>query len=79
MEQVFQEQLLLNRYLKIGFNVTVVEGRNRVGGRINTNYRGMSVPVEQGAHWIHGIKGNPIVNLAKKYKVNSTLSDYDNM
>jgi monoamine oxidase len=79
LEQVFQEQLLLNRYLKIGFNVTVVEGRNRVGGRINTNYRGMSVPVEQGAHWIHGIKGNPIVNLAKKYKVNSTLSDYDNM
>ena len=62
-----------------GFNVTVVEGRNRVGGRINTNYRGMSVPVEQGAHWIHGIKGNPIVNLAKNYKVNSTLSDYDNM
>lgn len=33
--------------------VTVLEARNRIGGRVNTD-RSMGFPVEQGAHFIHG-------------------------
>ena len=40
---------------KEGKNVTVLEARNRIGGRIHTlNNRGFSKPVELGAEFIHG-------------------------
>ncbi len=46
-------------------NITVLEGRNRIGGRIWTD-RSLGFPVDLGASWIHGPKGgNPITTLAK--------------
>lgn len=45
--------------------VTVFEGRDRVGGRIWTDDR-LGVPLDLGASWIHGIKGNPLVDLADR-------------
>ena len=38
-----------------GIPVTVLEARDRVGGRCYT-----SDGVDYGAHWIHGTEGNPI-------------------
>src|SRR5262245_63874672 len=42
-----------------GVGVTVVEGRERVGGRVWTE-----AGVDLGAHWIHGTEGNPLAVLA---------------
>lgn len=48
-----------------GFRVTVLEGRQRVGGRVWTD-RSLGMPIELGAGWIHGPKGNPITALARE-------------
>jgi monoamine oxidase len=44
-----------------GVPVTVLEARDRVGGRCHTVDR-----VDFGAHWIHGTEGNPLTNLARE-------------
>lgn len=44
-----------------GFDVCVLEARNRVGGRCHT-----VDGVDMGAHWIHGTEGNPITGLARR-------------
>ena len=44
-----------------GINVTVLEGRDRVGGRCLTRDG-----LDFGAHWIHGTEGNPLTNTARK-------------
>jgi hypothetical protein len=49
--------------------VTVVEARNRLGGRCWTRDG-----IDFGAHWIHGTEGNPLPNLAAvkaQLKINS--------
>jgi len=49
---------------KNGFNdFKLLEARNRLGGRVATMQIGGS-KVELGAHWIHGILGNPLYELA---------------
>jgi len=48
---------------KRGYDVTVLEGRDRIGGRIWTD-RSLGAPVDLGASWIHGDNGNPIKALA---------------
>jgi len=60
-----------------GFKVTVLEGRNRIGGRINTD-RTLGLPVDLGASWIHGINNNPIGKLAQEFQVPILLTDWDN-
>lgn len=48
-----------------GYTVTVLEARDRVGGRIWTD-TSLGAPLDLGASWIHGIDGNPLVTLAEK-------------
>ncbi|MCS5550405.1 MAG: FAD-dependent oxidoreductase, partial [Gammaproteobacteria bacterium] len=38
-----------------GYEVTVLEARNKIGGRINTD-RSLGFPLERGANWIHSNK-----------------------
>ena len=45
----------------LGVGVVVVEGRERVGGRVWTQGG-----VDLGAHWIHGTEGNPFAGLAHR-------------
>ena len=47
-----------------GVSVTVLEARDRIGGRIFSDTR-WGTPVEMGAAWIHGLTGNPLVAQAK--------------
>jgi hypothetical protein len=46
-------------------NVTIVEARDRIGGRVHQTTQ-LGMPLDLGACWIHGTKGNPTVALAKK-------------
>lgn len=48
-----------------GLDVTVIEARQRVGGRIATD-RSLGSVVERGANWIHGVRGNPLTELAER-------------
>ena len=53
--------------LQHGFRVTILEGRNRVGGRVNqVHLPNTSILVDTGANWIHGTDQNPILDLAKQ-------------
>ncbi|GMQ07467.1 hypothetical protein CsSME_00051642 [Camellia sinensis var. sinensis] len=47
------------------FQLCVVEGGPRIGGRINTSEFGGD-RIEMGATWIHGIKGSPIQKIAQE-------------
>lgn len=54
------------------FEVCVVEGGNRIGGRINTS-EFCGDRIEMGATWIHGIEGSPIHKIAQE--INSLESE----
>lgn len=49
-----------------GRSVVVLEARDRIGGRVRTERLWGEGPVELGATWIHGRKGNPIYKLARR-------------
>lgn len=48
-----------------GVRVLVLEASQRIGGRIRTSHA-LGAPVELGAGWIHGPRGNPISALAQQ-------------
>jgi monoamine oxidase len=48
-----------------GFKVTVLESREKIGGRSSSN-RTLGIAFDEGASWIHGATGNPITDLAQK-------------
>lgn len=47
-----------------GHQVTVLEGRDRLGGRTCTSRAWPDLPIDLGAGWIHGTNGNSITALA---------------
>ncbi|KAI3827167.1 hypothetical protein L1987_01237 [Smallanthus sonchifolius] len=57
---------------KGGFELCVVEGGDRIGGRINTSEFGGD-RIEMGATWIHGTGGSPVYKIAQE--TNSMESD----
>ena len=59
-----------------GVEVTVLEARKRLGGRINT-MENLGVPLDLGASWIHGPKGNPLTELANELEVKRMKTDFD--
>ncbi|HCW84628.1 MAG: FAD-dependent oxidoreductase [Planktotalea sp.] len=48
-----------------GLDVHVIEGRDRIGGRINTD-RSLGFAADLGASWLHGIDGNPLTAVVKQ-------------
>jgi monoamine oxidase len=59
---------------EVGFQVTVIESQEKVGGRLRTN-RSLGIPFDEGASWIHGIKGNPLIDLSTKAGATSIQTD----
>ncbi|KAI0595394.1 hypothetical protein F4775DRAFT_569526 [Biscogniauxia sp. FL1348] len=52
--------------LQHGFQVTLIEGRNRLGGRVHQAKLPSGHLVDVGPNWIHGTNDNPILDLAKQ-------------
>lgn len=61
-----------------GFNVTILEAQNKVGGRLRTN-RTLGVAFDEGASWIHGTNGNPITKLAQQAGMNTAFTDDESL
>lgn len=57
-----------------GVRVTVLEARDRVGGRVHSLRNGRGDAFDLGASWIHGIKGNPIATLARDLDIPTVTS-----
>ena len=61
-----------------GAKVTLLEAKNRIGGRLYTD-NFLDAPFEVGAGWIHGPSNrNPIKNLANKIKAETFVTDDNN-
>lgn len=59
-----------------GFDVTIIEARDRVGGRIfTTTLPNSKFIVEVGAGWLHGIDRNTLADLCDKVGIAHTLGD----
>ena len=67
-----------NMLHKLGYKVTVLEARKRIGGRVWTSRLWSDVPVDLGASWIHGEHKNPLTKLAKDLGVRRLPTNYDN-
>lgn len=61
-----------------GFNVTILESQEKIGGRLRTN-RSLGVGFDEGASWIHGIDGNPITTLAQQAGMEAFYTNDDSM
>jgi monoamine oxidase len=64
--------------VEMGYQVQVLEARKRIGGRVWTSREWPDIPLDMGASWIHGIRGNPITELAKQVGAETAVTDYDN-
>jgi len=51
-----------------GYNVVILEARERIGGRIWTSHE-LGLPADLGASWIHGFENNPITRLARRHAI----------
>lgn len=47
-----------------GLAVTIFEARDRIGGRVSTDNT-LNAPLDLGASWIHGLRGNPLTAMAR--------------
>jgi monoamine oxidase len=62
-----------------GYRVVIVEARNRPGGRVWTSRAWPDSPLDMGASWIHGVRDNPISELADRFEVERIATDYDDV
>ena len=60
-----------------GHTVILLEGRDRIGGRVWTS-RQWHTPLDMGASWIHGTRGNPLTAIADEIDAPRRVTDYDN-
>ena len=60
-----------------GHQVTVVEARDRIGGRLHTSRLWPDLPMDLGASWIHGTRGNPLTTLADEAGAKRIATSYD--
>lgn len=67
-----------NALAAAGREVVILEARNRIGGRIWTD-RSLGVPLDLGASWIHGHRGNPITDLADQADIERFETRYLNV
>ncbi len=62
---------------RAGKRVVVLEARERIGGRIWTSRQWPTLPVDLGASWIHGVKGNPLTALSEEAGAKRLATRYE--
>jgi monoamine oxidase len=60
-----------------GFQVLVLEARDRIGGRVWTSHQWEDMPLDLGASWIHGTSNNPITKLADQIEADRISTSYE--
>ncbi len=63
--------------LDAGYEVVVLEARDRVGGRTHTDHS-LGDSVDLGGAWIHGVDGNPLTPLAEELNIETGHTDFLN-
>lgn len=63
---------------RAGRRVRVLEARGRIGGRVHTSAAWPDLPIDLGASWIHGHRGNPLTALAAEARARTLATDVDN-
>lgn len=63
---------------KNGFQVTILEAKSRIGGRIWTD-KSFGIPLDFGASWIHGVNKNPIKEIAQKNRIQTHPTSYESI
>ncbi|KAJ0109082.1 flavin containing amine oxidoreductase [Diaporthe amygdali] len=61
--------------LEHGFQVTILEGRDRIGGRLYQDRLANGVTVDVGPNWVHGTDNNSILDIAKE--TNTAMGSWD--
>ena len=61
---------------KAGKRVLILEARERIGGRTFTSRAWSDAPMDLGASWIHGVRGNPLTKLADSVKAKRVVTSY---
>ncbi|MBB3605888.1 monoamine oxidase [Mycolicibacterium sp. BK556] len=64
------------RLADAGVRVTVLEARDRIGGRTRTD-TSLGVPIDIGASWIHGTENNPLTKLAQDVGAKTVPTDFE--
>ena len=60
----------------VGREVVVVESRQRIGGRVWSDTVG-GVTVDLGGSWLHGLRDNPLADLAASLDIDLVRTDYE--
>jgi monoamine oxidase len=60
-----------------GIPVTIIEARDRIGGRVHTSALWPGLPMDLGASWIHGTRDNPMTALARAAGTPLVETSYD--
>lgn len=60
-----------------GTRVVLLEARGRIGGRVHTSRLWPDIPIDLGASWIHGTRGNPLTALARGAGAETLATRYD--
>lgn len=63
--------------IRDGRQVTVIEARDRVGGRLSTDRTWQDMPLDLGASWIHGVDGNPVTELRDEFGLPTVVLNTD--
>ncbi|MEO0565033.1 MAG: FAD-dependent oxidoreductase, partial [Chloroflexota bacterium] len=58
-----------------GCKVVVIEGRERIGGRLHTLDFGGAM-LDEGGNWIHGVPENPLHDIVKAAGMTTTKDDF---
>ena len=68
-----------NALVASGHTVTVLEARDRIGGRIFTSHKWADMPIDMGASWIHEMDGNPLTPIAQSAGLAMVGTDLDSL